>query len=246
MKNIHVIDNKIYITSNEGLVLNDYHFNSKYGDEPQKTNQRDIDSRKYWEEESYYIQKIILTTDQDLIKDGVQAISDEFLEWFAKNPSCEEVKIENDYLLWKTSEIEKLSDCYKIIIPKQEPKKQCEHEFVTKYGVSECQNCGIEESEIISIKNQEAIKVLLKHKSYFEELINKDYKQLVFDIEYKIFMLSMYYNLSDDFLETKNELEKLENEKWKLLNSYKNFKDGHYQKQLEKLNKEIEQLKQNN
>ena len=36
---------------------------------------------------------IILTTDQDLIKDGVQAIDDEFLEWFVKNPSCEEVEI---------------------------------------------------------------------------------------------------------------------------------------------------------
>jgi hypothetical protein len=35
--------------------------------------------------------KIILTTDQDLIKDGVQAIDNEFLEWFVKNPSCEEV-----------------------------------------------------------------------------------------------------------------------------------------------------------
>jgi len=33
--------------------------------------------------------KIILTTDSDLIKDGVQAIDDEFLEWFVKNPSCE-------------------------------------------------------------------------------------------------------------------------------------------------------------
>ena len=37
--------------------------------------------------------KIILTTDQDLIKDGVQAIDDEFLEWFVKNPSCEEVEV---------------------------------------------------------------------------------------------------------------------------------------------------------
>jgi hypothetical protein len=37
--------------------------------------------------------KIILTTDQDLIKDGVQAIDDDFLEWFIKNPSCEEVEI---------------------------------------------------------------------------------------------------------------------------------------------------------
>jgi hypothetical protein len=37
--------------------------------------------------------KIILTTDQDLIKDGVQAIDDEFLEWLVKNPTCEEVEI---------------------------------------------------------------------------------------------------------------------------------------------------------
>ena len=36
--------------------------------------------------------KIILTTDNDLIKNGVQAIDDEFLEWFVKNTSCEEVK----------------------------------------------------------------------------------------------------------------------------------------------------------
>ena len=36
--------------------------------------------------------KIILTTDKELIKDGVQAIDDDFLEWFVKNPSCEEVE----------------------------------------------------------------------------------------------------------------------------------------------------------
>ena len=38
--------------------------------------------------------KIILTTDQDLIKDGVQEIDDEFLEWFVENPNCEEVEVE--------------------------------------------------------------------------------------------------------------------------------------------------------
>jgi hypothetical protein len=42
--------------------------------------------------------KIILTTDQDLIKDGVQAIDDEFLEWFVKNPSCESVEVSKIYL----------------------------------------------------------------------------------------------------------------------------------------------------
>lgn len=40
-----------------------------------------------------WCKKIILTTDQDLIKDGVQTIDDEFLEWFVKNPSCEEIEI---------------------------------------------------------------------------------------------------------------------------------------------------------
>ena len=37
--------------------------------------------------------KIILTDDIDLIKDGVQSIDDEFLEWFVKNPSCERVEV---------------------------------------------------------------------------------------------------------------------------------------------------------
>ncbi len=40
-----------------------------------------------------HCKKIILSTDQDLIADGVQAIDDEFLEWFIKNPSCEHIPI---------------------------------------------------------------------------------------------------------------------------------------------------------
>jgi len=42
--------------------------------------------------------KIILTTDQDLIKDGVQAIDDKFIEWFVKNPTCEEVEVRYEVL----------------------------------------------------------------------------------------------------------------------------------------------------
>jgi len=63
--------------------------------------------------------KIILTTDTDLIKDGVQAIDDKFLEWFVKNPSCEEVEVQKvigryvDYGGNVHSPIN-----YKIIIPK--------------------------------------------------------------------------------------------------------------------------------
>lgn len=42
--------------------------------------------------------KIILTNDLELIKEGVQPIDDEFLEWFVKNPTCEYVKVKNSIL----------------------------------------------------------------------------------------------------------------------------------------------------
>ncbi len=79
--------------------------------------------------------KIILTTDQDLINDGVQSIDNEFLKWFVKNPSCEWVEVEKYHGI-KTSiaEISAVSGRddynwkgrgdfrdYKIIIPQEEP-----------------------------------------------------------------------------------------------------------------------------
>jgi hypothetical protein len=76
--------------------------------------------------------KIILTTDVDLIKDGVQAIDDEFLGWFVKNPSCESVKVERLDTFKKTEEVYvdeiaggnyyEIIKQYKIIIPQEEPK----------------------------------------------------------------------------------------------------------------------------
>jgi len=59
--------------------------------------------------------KIILTTDPTLIADGVQSIDDTFLEWFVKNPSCEEVEVEPDY-----DEIR--GDYYRIVILQEKPK----------------------------------------------------------------------------------------------------------------------------
>jgi hypothetical protein len=55
--------------------------------------------------------KIILTTDFDLIFNGVQAIDDEFLEWFVKNPSCERVETEPIFY----------ASGYNLDIPKEEP-----------------------------------------------------------------------------------------------------------------------------
>jgi hypothetical protein len=69
--------------------------------------------------------KIILTTDQDLIADGVQAIDDEFLEWFVMNPSCEDIEVVkyDGYLHFK----------YMVIIPKEEPKQETLEEAVNKF-----------------------------------------------------------------------------------------------------------------
>jgi hypothetical protein len=65
--------------------------------------------------------KIILTTDQDLIKDGVQPIDDEFLEWFVKNPSCENIVV-NDWLDDNGNIAFGGDRRYKITIPREEPK----------------------------------------------------------------------------------------------------------------------------
>ncbi len=65
--------------------------------------------------------KIILTTDTELIKTGVQAIDDEFLEWFVKNPSCEWVEVESMINMIQFTPREFI---YKIIIPQEEPKQE--------------------------------------------------------------------------------------------------------------------------
>jgi hypothetical protein len=80
--------------------------------------------------------KIILTTDQDLIKDGVQAIDDEFLEWFVNNPSCEEVDIE------KCGYMPEEPYDYKLIIPKEECKLEldCPYDFTSRCTMGRC-NC---------------------------------------------------------------------------------------------------------
>lgn len=120
----------IYITNDEPIKEGDWHI-LKDGD--YKGELRRLISKPI---NSYISAKIILTTDQDLIKDGVQPIDDEFLEWFVKNPSCEEVKVEEVYPLTcciqKEGKTKMNSGCmernrcmnYKIIIPQEEPKQE--------------------------------------------------------------------------------------------------------------------------
>lgn len=117
----------IYITSDEEIRVNDYI----------------TDGYKVWKwkDNSSLLgrKKITLTTDQDLIKDGVQAIDDEFLEWFIKNPSCEEIEIfsQNVYSMGKWD------IRHSIIIPKEESELKCD--FCKRYprleGTNKCESC---------------------------------------------------------------------------------------------------------
>jgi hypothetical protein len=68
--------------------------------------------------------KIIQTTDQYLIKDGVEVINDDFLEWFMKNPSCESVEVVKTRYDGTKSLDKYWSGEYKIIIPKEEAKQE--------------------------------------------------------------------------------------------------------------------------
>ena len=93
----------IYITSDEEIKEDDWGLS--------KLNEVILFGRSY--NEKFY-KKIILTTDQDLIAHGIQAIDDEFLEWFVKNPSCDFAHV------LKNPFHEPTIYRYKIIIPQEQ------------------------------------------------------------------------------------------------------------------------------
>ena len=82
--------------------------------------------------------KVILTTNDLLIKDGVQAIDDEFLEWFVKNPSCEEIDVAFACLEVRQCMCDSNAKClkqgYEIIIPKEEPKQETLEDAMRQNG----------------------------------------------------------------------------------------------------------------
>ena len=116
----------IYITSDKEIKPNDWYINNGVifkadvvfdeGNNPNNSNPRVTDFNK----------KIILTTDPQLIEDGVQEIDKTFLEWVVKNPSCESVDVKDfpttEKYNSKGEYIHNSNWIYKIIIPKEEPK----------------------------------------------------------------------------------------------------------------------------
>jgi hypothetical protein len=133
MKNIHKINQNIYITNDEEI--KDVR---PYKGKWQLEKEQILNKFPNYLTDLSDCKLVIMTTDQDLIKDGVQAIDDDFLEWFVKNPSCEEVKIEKFHgMNTSIAEVnfisgdgllnwEGRSDLrdYKIIIPKEESKQE--------------------------------------------------------------------------------------------------------------------------
>jgi hypothetical protein len=111
----------IYITSDEEIKAGDYRLNIQRD----YFKKSDKEGLGYYNKRNDVFKKIILTTDQDLIKDGVQAIDDEFLEWFMKNSSCEWVEaklieeIPSGFTFGMFGNDEPPTELvYKIIIPK--------------------------------------------------------------------------------------------------------------------------------
>jgi hypothetical protein len=116
-RNIYKIGKELFVTSDEEIKEGDYWFDG--------TNIRHDFPSSFV---SGIDKKIILTTDQDL--DGVQAIDDDFLEWFVNNPSCEEIEVIHGLFNLMERQVDPMnlgqnhSQCvwkYKIIIPKEEP-----------------------------------------------------------------------------------------------------------------------------
>jgi hypothetical protein len=118
----------IYITSDEEIKEGDWYTNIEekngiknpfYG----KLYKANYSIKSVNTDYKHNLKKIILTTDQDLIKDGVQSITDDFLEWFVKNPSCEYIQT-TELSLFNGDTGESGHYKYEIIIPKEEPKQE--------------------------------------------------------------------------------------------------------------------------
>lgn len=115
----------IYITNDEEIKEKDYYLD-KFGIIYKR---RPVKNNRLMPCDGNWVKKIILTTNQDLINDGVQTIDDKFLEWFVKNPSCEWVEVIDYPMVEKYNSkgeyIHRNYWTYKIIIPKEKLKIQC-------------------------------------------------------------------------------------------------------------------------
>jgi hypothetical protein len=146
----HWENQNIYITSDEEikkkLLLNktDYyyvknHYNEWYVGKFNGNSFDFINDNGNFNSNLFVCKKIILTTDQDLINDGVQAIDDTFLEWFVTNPSCEKVKVSE--LRFFNPDTNESAHCkWEYDLPQEEPKQETLEEAAEKYWAKQPYN----------------------------------------------------------------------------------------------------------
>jgi len=155
-------DRNIYITSDEEIKERDAYI-TKNGEICKSHNGSKILLFKT-------DKKIILTTDQDLIKDGVQAIDDEFLQWIVKNPSCEEVEINSVIILKESRDETDYPEFdyynYEIIIPKEEPKQETLEEAVNNFKKTDVYITEIKQAQERSYSEEEVLRIITSCKEY--------------------------------------------------------------------------------
>jgi len=132
-KETEVVDKRnqhIYITSDEEIKEGDWVY-FPISNEVLKIGNGSFEASLEIVKTNEDCKKIILTIDPTLIADGVQAIDDEFLEWFVKNPTCEFVNIELEarFPMYKTFKEDIDTPPFygnlkrKMIIPQEESKQ---------------------------------------------------------------------------------------------------------------------------
>ena len=178
-KNIYKIEKELFITSDEEIQEGDYGFDEVHKCVVKITKELI---------NNYLYKKIILTTDQELIKNGVQAIDDEFLEWFVSkaNDSGKPIDI---------VEVESLNIGdgklgYIICKPQEEPKQETIEEAAKfaekKYleRIDNFQKCDFKDGVIEGAKwqqegmysEEEVLKLLQKARySNFNSLATEDW-----------------------------------------------------------------------
>ena len=203
MRNIHKINQRIYITSDEEI--------KEWYIYEGKLLKISVNHSKY---EMLYGKPIIITTDPEL---KIQLIDDEFLEWFAKNPNCENVEVISfDKYSEFSGEIG-----YEIVIPKEEVKQhfycsdRLELDDIEKCTI-QCDVCSGKlkqetlEEAAENYTNNGMIKVAFmngafwqQERSYSEEEVHDIIKSYQDDMENN----SMYQNYDEWFEQFKKQVK---------------------------------------
>lgn len=111
-----------YITSDEKFIKDEYITDGLevIKASPKLVDAQGLVNRRDWK-------KIVMTNDLELIKDGVQEISEKFFEWLVLNPYCKEVEVTKTNKLidnYADKEEDKWEVKYITYLPKEQQKQR--------------------------------------------------------------------------------------------------------------------------